>query len=133
MSTLHRTDPEQFVAEFFTNFTDEVVHGDGDPGPAMDRFYTPDIVQYSDGIRLDYEKLLAHIKPVRKNLIEGRFEVHEAVSDGERVAARMTIHARMRKGAAIANEVHFFGRFTPDGRLAEAHQLTRVIPETGKD
>jgi len=90
-------------------------------------------VQYADGIRLDHAKLLAHIKPVRKNLIKGRFEVHEAVADGERVAARLTIHAQMRKGSTITTEVHFFGRFTPDGRLAEAHQLTRAMPETDKD
>ncbi|MEU5156123.1 nuclear transport factor 2 family protein [Glycomyces sp. NPDC021274] len=132
MTAMQETDPKQFIGDFFTDFTDEVVHGEGDPGPAMDRFYTPDIVQYADGIRLDYEKLLAHIKPVRKNLVEGRFEVHEAVADGERLAARFTIHAQMRKGSAIATEVHFFGRFTPDGRLAEARQLTRALPDLKK-
>jgi ketosteroid isomerase-like protein len=129
MTPLDRTDPKQFIADFFTNFNDEVVHGEGDPGPALDRYYTPDIVQYADGVRLDYDRLLAHIKPVRKNLVEGRFEVHETVADGDRIAARLTISARMRKGAVIVNEVYFFGRFTADGRLAEAHQLTRTIPE----
>lgn len=127
MSALSETDPKTFIGEFFTNFNDEVVHSEEDPGPTMDRYYTPDIVQYADGIRLDYTKLLDHIKPVRKNLVEGRFEVHEAVREGDRVAARFTIRARMRKGSLIETEVHFFGRFTPDGRLAEAHQLTRSL------
>lgn len=130
MNALRETDPKTFIGEFFTNFTTEVVHGEGDPGPAMDRYFTPDIVQYADGIRLDYEKLLAHIKPTRKNLVKGRFEVHEAVSEGDRVAARFTIHAQMHKGSTVTTEVSFFGRFTADGRLAEAHQLTRTIPHS---
>lgn len=133
MSALRETDPKQFIGQFFTNFTDEVVHGEGEPGPAMDRYYTPGIVQYADGNRLDRAKLLAHIKPVRKNLVKGHFEVHEAVSDGDQVAARFTIRAEMRQGSTTTTEVHFFGRFAPDGRLAEAHQLTRAMPETGKD
>ena len=68
MTSLRQTDPKRFIAEFFTNFNNEVVHGDHDPGPAMDRFYTRDIVQYADGIRLDYDKLHAHsrMEAVRK-------------------------------------------------------------------
>lgn len=38
MIPLDRTEPKQFVVEFFTDCNDEVVHGAGDPGrPAMDR------------------------------------------------------------------------------------------------
>ncbi|MQM24267.1 nuclear transport factor 2 family protein [Glycomyces albidus] len=129
MTPLHRSDPKRFIAGFFTDFNDQVVHVDGDPGPAMDRFYTRDIVQYADGIRLDYDRLLAHIRPVRKNLVEGRFEVHEAIADGDRIAARFTVHALMRQGP-VTTEVYFFGRFAADGRLAEAHQSTRAVKES---
>lgn len=122
------TTPEQFIRDFFTSFTEEVVRGDDDPGPAMDRYYTPDIVQISDGIRLDRDKLIAHIRPTRKNLVDFRFEVHEAVASGDRIAARFTIHAQMRKGDPIATEVHLFGQLAPDGRFRRTHQLTRTLP-----
>ncbi|RDI51797.1 nuclear transport factor 2 family protein [Nocardia mexicana] len=120
--------PERFIADFFTAFTDAVMHDDGsDPGATVDRFHTPDIVQISNGIRLDRERLAAHLRSVRKNLREYRFEVHEAFADGDRIAARLTIHARMRKEETIITEVYLFGEFTPDGRMRRSHQLSRTV------
>lgn len=92
----------------------------------MARFYTPDIVMINDGIRLDWDKLLAHIRPVRKNLAEhddSRFAVHEAIADGNRIAARLTIHAATRK-KHIATEVVAFYTFAPDGRMTHSHGIT---------
>ncbi|GAB2721342.1 nuclear transport factor 2 family protein [Nocardia thraciensis] len=99
--------PEQF--EFFTAFTDAAVQDDGsDPGATVDRFHTPDIVQIANGIRLDRARLAA---------------------DGDRIAARLTIHARMRKAQTITTEVHLFGEFTPDGRIRRSHQLSRTATD----
>ncbi|GHC77602.1 nuclear transport factor 2 family protein [Streptomyces flavofungini] len=129
MKPLAQSTPEQFIADFFTTFHEQVVRGDPDPAPAMARFYTPDIEMISDGIRLDWDKLLAHIRPVRKNLAEdddSRFEVHEAVADGDRIAARLTIHAATRK-KRVAVEVLAFYTFTPDGRMTRSHGFTRTI------
>jgi hypothetical protein len=128
MNPLKDTTPEQFITDFFTSFTEEVVLGDEDPGPSMDRYYTPDIVQVSDGIRLDRAKLIAHIRPARKNLTSFRYEVHEALVSGDRIAARFTIHAQLRKGKVIATDVHLFGELTPDGRLRRTNQITRTLP-----
>ncbi|WP_280382814.1 nuclear transport factor 2 family protein [Nocardia wallacei] len=119
--------PERFIADFLTGFTDAAVRDDGsDPGAIVDRFHTPDVVQISDGIRIDRDRLAAHLRSVRKNLREYRFDVHEAFADGNRIAARLTIHARMRK-EALTTEVHLFGEFTPDGRMRRSHQLTRTL------
>lgn len=128
MERLDHAHPERFVLDFFTSFTEEVVRADVDPGPVLDRYYTPDIVQVSDGIRLDRDKLVAHIRPVRRNLVAYRYEVHEAVARGDRIAARLTIHARLRKGQTVATEVILFGELAPDGRFRRTHQLTRRIP-----
>lgn len=122
------TNPEQFIYDFFTSFTAEVMRGDADPGTVVDRYYTPDVVQIADGIRLDRDKLIAHLRPVRKNLVSGRYEVHEAAVSGDRIAARFTIHAQMRKGQPNATEVHMFAELAPDGRISRAHQLTRRLP-----
>ncbi|MET9515780.1 nuclear transport factor 2 family protein [Streptomyces sp. NPDC002994] len=131
---LNRKPPEQFVADFFTSFTQAVVHGSEDASDLMARYYTRDVVQVADGVRLDWDRLVAHLRPVRRNLREFRFEVHEAFADGGRIATRFTIHARMRKGGPVATRVHMFAEFTPDGLLRRAEQLTRTVtpaePET---
>ncbi|MET8685281.1 nuclear transport factor 2 family protein [Streptomyces sp. NPDC004732] len=127
--SLTQSTPAQFVTDFLTAFHDEVVRGDHDPAPAMARFYTPDIVMVSDGVRLEWDKLLAHIRPVRKNLAaddEARFEVHEALADGNRIAARLTIHAAMRK-RRVSTDVLTFYTFAPDGRLHRSHGFTRPV------
>ncbi|MFD5702523.1 nuclear transport factor 2 family protein [Streptomyces lasiicapitis] len=124
---LHTKPPEQFIADFFTTFTDAVVHGSEDASDLMSRYYTRDVVQVADGVRLDWGRLLAHLRPVRKNLREFRFEVHEAFAYGDRIAARFTIHAQMRKGGPVSTRVHMFAEFTPEGLLRRAEQLTRSL------
>lgn len=126
------TTPERFVSDFFTSLTESTVRGDT-PESVMARHFTPDIVQISDGNRLEHDRLLAHLRPVRKNVAGWRFEVHEAIADGNRIAARLTIHARTRKGGATATEVHLLGEFTDDGRMRRAHQLTRTLPPAPAD
>ncbi|AKH86615.1 hypothetical protein AA958_08525 [Streptomyces sp. CNQ-509] len=123
----------QFMTEFFTSFTREITADGSDPGPVVDRYYTPDIVQTADGIRIDRERLVAHIRPVRKNLADFAFEVHEALRDGERIAARFTIHATDRRGRRTATEVHLFGELAPDGRIRRTHQLSRTIKDPEAD
>ncbi|MFI6166426.1 nuclear transport factor 2 family protein [Nocardia sp. NPDC051052] len=121
--------PEQFIGDFYAAFTTAALTDD-DPVEVIDRFHTPDIVQIADGIRLDRDRLVAHLRPLRKNLRECRFEVHEAVFDGQRIAARMTIHARMRGDENVVTEVFLFAHFTPDGRMCRAEQLTRTRSPT---
>ncbi|MEV6963950.1 nuclear transport factor 2 family protein [Hamadaea sp. NPDC051192] len=128
--TAHVTDsPERFVADFFTGLTEQVVLADTDTAEAMARFYTPGIVQISDGIHLDWDKLLAHMRPARKTLTGGRFsvEVHEAVASGDTVAARLTLRVVSGKGRRIDTEVFMFASFTPDGRMTQSRQLTRAL------
>ncbi|MEJ8642141.1 nuclear transport factor 2 family protein [Streptomyces sp. MS1.HAVA.3] len=136
VNPLHTKPPEQFIADFFTTFTDAVVHGSEDASDLMSRYYTRDVVQVADGVPLHWDHLLAHLRPVRKNLREFRFEVHEAFTDGGRIATRFTIHAQMRKGGPVSTRVHMFAEFTPDGLLRRAEQLTRSVTpaesETGE-
>ncbi|MGD9483075.1 nuclear transport factor 2 family protein [Streptomyces sp. TRM70308] len=136
VNPLHAKPPEQFVADFFTAFTDAVVHGSEDASDVVSRYYTPDVVQVADGVTLDWDRLVAHLRPVRRNLRAYRFEVHEAFADGGRIAARFTIHARLRKSGPVSTRVHMFAEFTPDGRMRRAEQLTRAVtpaePGTGE-
>ncbi|WP_067544539.1 nuclear transport factor 2 family protein [Nocardia crassostreae] len=122
------TDPAQFIADFYHRFNEELLATDEDAATIVDRFHTPDIIQFADGHRMDRAKLIAHTRPVRKNRPSGRIEVHSALSDGDHLAAHYTMHVTQR-GKTLAIEVCFFGRFTPDGRMRQSHMLTRTITE----
>lgn len=128
MRALAGTDPERFIADFFTSFNRELLDTDDDPAAIVDRYHTPDIVQVADGHRMDRDKLIAHTRPVRKNRPEGRVDVHDAIADGDRIAARYTLHVHQR-GKDLRIEVCFFGRFADDGRMRAAHMLTRSVPD----
>ncbi|MFE0175209.1 nuclear transport factor 2 family protein [Streptomyces sp. NPDC059002] len=132
MTPLETTTPEQFIADFFTSFTDELTRHevDADFTPLMERYYTRDIVQIADGVRLDWDRLLAHLRPVRKRFDGGgeyRFEVQEALADGDRIAARFTLHVRDRKDRTVDMEIQMIARFTPDGRMRSSHQIGRAL------
>jgi hypothetical protein len=118
----------EFVADFFDSFTREVVAG-GDAGAIVDRYYTPDIEQVADGVTLDRQRLIDHLRPVRKNLVAWEYDVHEAMRSGDRLAARFTVHAEMRQGRTISTEVYLFGELAPDGRIRRTIQATREVSQ----
>ncbi len=119
------SDPARFIADFFTSFNEYLLADDEDAAVVVDRFHTTDIVQIADGHRMDRDKLIAHTRPVRKNRPDARIDVHEAIADNDRIAARYTLHVHQRS-KELAIEVCFFGQFTPDGRMRRAHMLTRT-------
>lgn len=116
----------EFVAGFFGSFTREVVAG-GDAAEVVDRYYTPDVEQIADGVTLDRRRLIDHVRPIRKNLVACSYDVHEAMHTGDRLAARFTIHAEMRRGRTISTEVYLFGELAPDGRIRRTTQATRDV------
>lgn len=126
MSFLKDADPAQFLTDFYDRFNHDLIHTDEDAAAIVDRFYTPDIVQITDGHRMDRDKLIAHMRPIRKNKPTARWEVHGAVATGDQLAAHCTMHVKQRKRALVI-ELHTFARFTDDGRMCESHGLTRTI------
>ncbi|MEU4553071.1 nuclear transport factor 2 family protein [Micromonospora violae] len=132
MGGLDGSDPKEFIVNFFTSFMNDLVHGDEDPAVVVDRYHTPDIVQFADGNLLDRSKLIAHTRPARKHQTGTRWEVHEAIADGDRIAARYTLHFHTSKRAGSV-DVHFFGQFADDGRMRQAHLLTRSVPARASD
>lgn len=119
------------VAAYLTQYPQEVTFGEEDAGTVFDRYHTPDFVMCNDGIRLDREKLLAHVRPARKRAKGVRVEVHETVSAADRVAARYTLTAEMASGNTIATEIYMFGHLSPDGRLRRVDQITRNVSPAG--
>lgn len=119
------------VAAYLTQYPQEVTFGEEDAGTVFDRYHTPDFIMCNDGIRLDREKLLAHVRPARKRAKGVRVEVHETVSAADRVAARYTLTAEMASGNTITTEIYMFGHLSPDGRLRRVDQITRNASPAG--
>ena len=128
MPTLN--DPGRFIIDFFGGFEHAVTDTDEELEAIVDRFHTPDMAQTADGHRMDRARLIAHLRPIRKNKPRSRMEVHEATADGDLIAARYTLHVTTDR-RAFSIEVHFFGRYADDGRLRSAHSLTRMEKTPG--
>jgi hypothetical protein len=116
------------LAAVMAALTEDIVKGGDAPEAVIDRYFTNDVVQISDGSHFGRDELIAHVRPVRKNLVTFRYELHDSVSVGDRLAARYTLHGRLRTGRSIATEVYAFGERAADGRLHRIHQLTRELP-----
>lgn len=126
MSFLNGADPAQFLTGHLDRFNHDLIHTDDDPAVIVDRYHTPDIVQTADGHRMDRDDLIAHTRPVRKTKPTARIEVHDALADGDRLAAHYTMHVKRRKRNLVM-EVHMFARFADDGRMRESNMLIRTV------
>ncbi len=115
------------IATYLIQYPQEVTFGEEDAETVFDRYHTPDFVMRNDGICLDRQKLLAHVRPARKRAKGVRVEVHEAVSMADRVAARYTLTADMANRNTIATEIYMFGQLSADGRLRRVDQITRDV------
>jgi len=121
--------PGEDPVGYLTRYPQELTFGGEDPALVFSRYHTDDFVLRNDGIPLDRERLLAHVKAGRRNATQIDVEVQDAlVSDG-RIAARYTLTAVLRRGRVIATQIHMFGELAPDGRLHRVEQLSRDISQ----
>jgi hypothetical protein len=112
---------------YLTRYPEEITFSDEDPATVFDRYHVPEFVLYNDGVALDRERLLAHVRPARRRAASVDTEVHQTLVVGHRIAARYTLTAVMRKGSPITTEIFLFGELANDGRLRRLDQLTRTV------
>ncbi len=122
--------PRTDLVGYLTRYPYEAGLGDEDPATVLDRYHTSDYELVNDGVLLDRQRLLDHIRPARKRAADIRVEVAQALVDGDQIAARYRLIAELRKGGTIATEIYLFGELAADGRLRRAVQATRTTPET---
>lgn len=115
------------LIRYLTTFPADLACGDEAPGDVFDRYHTADYVTVSDGLSLDRQKLIDHAASAKRRVRSVTVDVHDAIVNGDRVAARYVLTAEMRKGNRIVTEIHMFGRTVADGRLKHVDQLTRTI------
>jgi hypothetical protein len=119
--------PAEDLAGYLHAFVHELTFSDDDPADVIDRYHAPGFEQINERIVLDRAKLAAHAKPARKNVVACELDVHETLRDGVLVAARYTLHADMRAGARLSNEIFMIGTLAPDGRLSRIVSTSRQL------
>jgi hypothetical protein len=113
--------------DYLARYPQEAAFGDEEPAVVFDRYHAPGFTLHNDGLTLDRDRIVAHIRPVRRNAVAADVDIHQALTRGDQVAARYTLTARMRSGAVVATDIHVIGRVADDGRMLRLDQLTRTV------
>lgn len=127
-----RDDPAGYVAAALG----EVCFGDENRYPleaTVDRYFSPDYQQRTDGELVDREGFVEHIRALRALVAEGQVEVLEVVLQRRRVADRHRVTVTKRDGTRSQLEVFLFGEFADDGRLCRVDEMSRVLAGSGED
>ncbi|WP_115529243.1 MULTISPECIES: nuclear transport factor 2 family protein [Xanthomonas] len=84
---------------------------------AMDRHFSPDFRQCTNGLREERTAVSERIVQLREDLQHATFVVHDEFCCGNRYAQRHTIALAMRHGPALALDVYVFAERDADGRF----------------
>jgi predicted SnoaL-like aldol condensation-catalyzing enzyme len=123
-------DPRTDLATFIETALTEVCFGQEDGHPleaVVDRYFTPDYTQRTDGALSGRDDFVAHVRALRALAARGSVKVSEAVREGDRVADRHEVTVTRRDGTTSQIEVYLFGELARDGRLRRVDEITRVI------
>ena len=112
-----RPHPGADLTGYLVRYPAELTFGDEDTAAVFGRYHTEDFVLRNDGTPLDRQRLIAHVRPARRNAVGVHVEVHEALVSADRVAAPYTLSADMRQGHRVVTDIHMFGELAADGRL----------------
>ncbi|MGW0906427.1 nuclear transport factor 2 family protein [Streptomyces sp. NPDC002853] len=116
------TDP----AAYLTTFA-ELANDPGVPlEEAYDRFHTPDSVQYINGTSMQRPAALQSLAAARDKGPDYTLDVHTALTQGNRFAARYSMVPSRDGRKAGEMEVFTFGEFADDGRV----RLLRSVMQT---
>ncbi|WP_327358337.1 nuclear transport factor 2 family protein [Streptomyces sp. NBC_01304] len=109
------------------DYTRDMALSDEDPAQIVDRTLTEDAVWVTGGAELTRDKLIAHARPARKNVLAGDMRVDDLLVDGNRFAARCQLSADHRKLGRVVMELILIGEVAADGRVRRVNQLGRNL------
>ncbi|MGV9776492.1 nuclear transport factor 2 family protein [Streptosporangium sp. NPDC003464] len=128
---------ERDLADFLITYIRDMAVSDEEPDAILDRYFVPDFEYCNDGLVIDRQRMIDHVRPVRKNVDKEAMtaddwsgvEIHEALVSGDRIAARWTLRTKLRKGKTFAAEIYMFGHLAPDGRIRRIDQISKQLEE----
>lgn len=129
-------EPAHSPAAYIETVLTEVCFGGEDSHPleaTIDRYFTPDYQQRTDGELADRDGFTGHVKALRALTANGSVQVREVIRDGSRIADRHEVTVTKRDGTTSRIEVYLFGEFAEDGRLRRIDEVTRVLAGSQSD
>jgi hypothetical protein len=100
---------------------------------AIDRHFTPDYRQRTNGTWDDRAGFAAHIAHLRDIIRDGDVRVHEEVVDNGKYADRHTVTATKVTGESVAMEVYLFADLAADGRFRRIEETTLLLAGSEAD
>lgn len=94
---------------------------------SIDRYFSPDYRQVTDGHSCDREAFIQHVVALRKTLSAGRIRVDSFLSSGRLFADRHQVSVNKRDGSQVEIEIYLFGELDSQGKILAVHELSRVI------
>ncbi|MFD7556141.1 MULTISPECIES: nuclear transport factor 2 family protein [unclassified Streptomyces] len=94
---------------------------------AVERHFTPDYRQRTNGVWSDRADFVRHMARLRELVRGGHIEVHEELRDGPRYADRHTVTVERDNGRVSRIEVHLFALMAPDGRFRRVDETTLLV------
>lgn len=113
--------------------TDLLFNSDLTVREAVDRHFTPEYRQRTDGEWADRDGFLDHITHLRTVVADGHVQVHEELYDGSRYADRHTAHITKKDGSTVRMEVYVFADLAPDGRFSRIEETTLMLQGSDSD
>ncbi|MYT30416.1 MULTISPECIES: nuclear transport factor 2 family protein [unclassified Streptomyces] len=100
---------------------------------AVDRHFTPEYRQRTDGEWADRAEFVEHISHLRTLVADARVDVHEELYDGGKYADRHTCHITKKDGSTVTMEVYVFADLAPDGRFNRIEETTLLLKGSDDD
>jgi hypothetical protein len=100
---------------------------------ALDRHFSPDYRQRTDGVWSSRAEFAEHIAHLRAITGSGAIHVHEELSSEPFYAERHTVELTKTDGSRVRTEVYVFGEHAPDGRFRRIEETTLLLSGTKKD
>ncbi|MFI8392718.1 nuclear transport factor 2 family protein [Streptomyces sp. NPDC085540] len=94
---------------------------------AVDRHFSPDYRQRTNGVWSDRTSFVQHMTRLRSLIRSGRIEVHDELRDGSRYADRHTVTLLHYDGHTSRIEVYLFAELAPDGRFQRVEETTLLV------
>ncbi|MFD7909622.1 nuclear transport factor 2 family protein [Streptomyces sp. NPDC059752] len=100
---------------------------------AVDRHFSPDYRQRTNGVWSDRASFVQHMTRLRSLIRSGHIEVHDELRDGPRYADRHTVTLLHYDGHTSRTEVYLFAELAPDGRFQRVEETTLLVAGHGDD
>ncbi|RMX08553.1 nuclear transport factor 2 family protein [Corticibacter populi] len=94
---------------------------------ALERHFSPDYRQRTNGQWDDRAAFVRHVRKLREVVARARIEVLDELRNGTSYADRHRVHVTKRDGSEVVQEVYLFGEVDAAGRFLRIEETTLML------